>query len=243
MNRPQNINIKDWQILKEKYPNNLEQIVSKIKSGYPIQYLIGDVEFLDCLIDVDDRVLIPRFETEYLVSLVIDYAKKHFNHKISTIDLGTGSGCIAIALKKHLNSQVAAVDISLDALDLARKNALKNNVEIEFIHQDMLSDLNDNYDIIISNPPYIPHVGYVEDKVLKYEPHLALFAEDNGLYFYKQIINKHLKNLNKPGLMAFEIGDNESSDLHRFLHANSDLKYGCVSDLTGRTRYLFIFNE
>ena len=236
MNRPQNINIKDWQILKEKYPNNLEQIVSKIKSGYPIQYLIGDVEFLDCLIDVDDRVLIPRFETEYLVSLVIDYAKKHFNHKISTIDLGTGSGCIAIALKKHLNSQV-------DALDLARKNALKNNVEIEFIHQDMLSDLNDNYDIIISNPPYIPHDGYVEDKVLKYEPHLALFAEDNGLYFYKQIINKHLKNLNKPGLMAFEIGDNESSDLQMFLAANINLKYEFASDLTGRTRYLFIFNE
>lgn len=243
MNRPQNINIKDWQILKEKYPDNLEQIVSKIKSGYPIQYLIGDVEFLDCLINVDDRVLIPRFETEYLVSLVIDYAKKHFNHKISTIDLGTGSGCIAIALKKHLNSQVSAVDISLAALDLARKNAQKNNVEIEFIHQDMLSDLNDNYDIIISNPPYIPHDGYVEDRVLKYEPHLALFAEDNGLYFYKQIINQHLKNLNKPGLMAFEIGDNESSDLQMFLDANINLKYEFASDLTARTRYLFIFNE
>ena len=243
MNRPQNINIKDWQILKEKYPNNLEQIVSKIKSGYPIQYLIGDVEFLDCLIDVDDRVLIPRFETEYLVSLVINYAKKHFNHKISTIDLGTGSGCIAIALKKHLNSQVAAVDISLDALDLARKNALKNNVEIEFIHQDMLSDLNDNYDIIISNPPYIPHDGYVEDKVLKYEPHLALFAEDNGLYFYKQIINKHLKNLNKPGLMAFEIGDNEENLLEEFLKEEGITNYKFECDLTNRIRYLFIFNE
>ena len=243
MNRPQNINIKDWQILKEKYPNNLEEIVNKIESGYPIQYLIGNVEFLDCLIDVDDRVLIPRFETEYLVSLVIDYAKKHFNHKISTIDLGTGSGCIAIALKKHLDSQVTAVDISLDALDLAKYNAQKNNVEIEFIHQDMLSDLKDNYDIIISNPPYIPHNCYVEDKVLKYEPHIALFAEDNGLYFYKQIINKHLKNLNKPGLMAFEIGDNESSDLQKFLDANTNLKYEFASDLTGRTRYLFIFNE
>ena len=243
MNRPQNINIKDWQILKEKYPDNLEEIVSKIKSGYPIQYLIGNVEFLDCLIDVDDRVLIPRFETEYLVSLVIDYAKKHFNHKISTIDLGTGSGCIAIALKKHLDSQVTAVDISLDALDLAKYNAQKNNVEIMFIHKDMLSDLNGNYDIIFSNPPYIPHDGYVEDKVLKYEPHLSLFAEDNGLYFYKQIINKHLKNLNKPGLMAFEIGDNESSDLQKFLDANTNLKYEFASDLTGRIRYLFIFNE
>lgn len=80
----------------------------------------------------------------------------------------------------------------------------------------MLSDLKDNFDIIISNPPYIPHDGYVEDRVLKYEPHLALFAEDNGLYFYKQIINKYLKNLNKPGLMAFEIGDNESVPLQIF---------------------------
>ena len=243
MNRPQNINIKDWQILKEKYPNNLEEIVSKIESGYPIQYLIGNVEFLDCLIDVDDRVLIPRFETEYLVSLVIDYAKKHFNHKISTIDLGTGSGCIAIALKKHLNNDVTAIDISAGALELASANAKKNNVEIEFLHQDMLSDLKDNYDIIISNPPYIPHDGYVEDKVLKYEPNLALFVEDNGLYFYKQIINKYLKNLNKPGLMAFEIGDNESVPLQNFLDSNFDLKYKFLSDLTGRTRYLFIFNE
>ena len=243
MNKPQNINIKDWQLLNELYPNNLEEIVSRINAGYPIQYLIGNVEFLNTIIDVDERVLIPRFETEYLVSLVIDYAKNHFNHKISTIDLGTGSGCIAIALKKHLNSDVTAVDISLDALELAIANSKKNNVKIEFLHQDMLSDLVNNYDIIISNPPYIPHNGYVEDGVLKYEPHLALFAEDNGLYFYKQIINKHLKNLNKPGLMAFEIGDNESSDLQKFLDANTNLKYEFTSDLTGRTRYLFIFNE
>ncbi len=243
MNRPQNINIKDWQILKEKYPDNLEEIVSKIESGYPIQYLIGNVEFLDCLIDVDERALIPRFETEYLVSLVIDYAKKHFNHKISTIDLGTGSGCIAIALKKNLNSDVTAVDISKSALDLAKENAKKNNTEITFLKQDMLDDLPENYDIIISNPPYIPHDGYVEDSVLKYEPHLALFASDSGLYFYKQIINKHLKNLKKSGLMAFEIGDNEATDLQKFLDANINLKYKFANDLTGRTRYLFIFNE
>ena len=243
MNRPQNINIKDWQLLNELYPNNLEEIVSRINTGYPIQYLIGNVEFLNTIIDVDERVLIPRFETEYLVSLVIKYAKNHFNHKISTIDLGTGSGCIAIALKKNLNSTVTAVDISKKALDLAKENAKKNNTEITFINQDMLDDLEENYDIIISNPPYIPLNGYVEDSVLKYEPHLALFASDNGIYFYKQIINKHLKKLNKPGLMAFEIGDNEMPFLKTILDDNFNLKYEFLNDLTGRVRYLFIYNE
>ena len=107
----------------------------------------------------------------------------------------------------------------------------------------MLDDLEENYDIIISNPPYIPLNGYVEDSVLKYEPHLALFASDNGIYFYKQIINKHLKKLNKPGLMAFEIGDNEMPFLKTFLDDNFNLKYEFLNDLTGRVRYLFIYNE
>lgn len=243
MNKPQNINIKDWQLLNELYSNNLEDIINKINTGYPIQYLIGNVEFLNTIIDVDERVLIPRFETEYLVSLVIDYAKNHFNHKLSTIDLGTGSGCIAIALKKNLNSDVTAVDISESALDLAKENAMKNNVEITFLKQDMLDDLPTNYDIIISNPPYIPQNGYVEERVLNYEPHLALFAKDQGIYYYKQIINKHLKNLNKPGLMAFEIGDNEMPLLKTFLDETITLRYEFVSDLTSRIRYLFIYNE
>ena len=243
MNRPSNISLKDSHILKEKYPNNLEEILKKIESGYPIQYIIGNVEFLDCLISVDERVLIPRFETEYLVSLVINYAKKHFTHKLSTIDLGTGSGCIAIALKKHLDTFVTAVDISKDALSLAKLNAKNNNVQIEFLKQDMLDDLEKKYDIIISNPPYIPEYGYVEESVLKYEPHLALFASDNGIYFYKQIINKHLKNLNKPGLLAFEIGDNEMPFIREFLDTKYNLKYEFINDLTGRIRYLFIYNE
>ena len=243
MNRPQNISLKDWQILKEKYPDNFEKIISKIESGYPIQYLIGNVEFLDCLIAVDKRVLIPRFETECLVSLVIDYAKNYFNHKLSTIDLGTGSGCIAIALKKYLNSVVTAIDISADALDLAEYNARKNNVKITFLKQDMLDDLSEKYDIIISNPPYIPYDGYVEDSVLKYEPHLALFAKEKGIYYYKQIINKHLNNLKKPGLMAFEIGDNEEILLQELLKNYQNIKYEFLKDLTGRTRYLFIYNE
>lgn len=243
MNRPQNINIKDWELLNKKYPNNIEDVVKKLSTGFPIQYLIGNVEFLDTIITVDKRALIPRFETEYLVSLIIDYAKTRFTNPISVIDLGTGTGCIAIALKKALDASVAALDISSDALDLAKLNAKNNNVEITFIKEKIETELSNKYDIIVSNPPYIPKTGYVAKNVLEYEPHLALFAPDSGIYFYKQIINKHLKKLKKPGLMAFEIGDNEEDILTEFLLEVHISNYEFKKDLTGRIRYLFIYNE
>lgn len=243
MNKPQDINTKDWELLKEKYPNNLEDVIKKLSTGYPIQYLIGNVEFLNTIINVDKRVLIPRFETEYLVSLIINYAKEKLNGKLSIIDLGTGSGCIAIALQKALNASTTAIDISECALDLAKENAKMNNVEITFINETIEKELKTSYDIIVSNPPYIPIDGYVADNVLEYEPHLALFAKEKGIYFYKQIINNHLKNLKKPGLMAFEIGDNEESILKEFLEEKQISNYEFKKDLTGRIRYLFIYNE
>ena len=241
--KPDKISLPDWNILKEKYADNLEEVLRKIADGYPVQYLIGNVEFLNTIINVDERVLIPRFETETLVLKTINYAKEKFNKKINIIDLGTGSGCIAIALSKNLNSNVTAIDISTDALELAQKNADLNSVVINIKSQDMLDDLEDNYDIIISNPPYIPVDGYVDESVLKYEPHLALYAKDNGLFFYKGILKKHLKKLNKPGFMAFEIGDKEVEGLKEILKDYKELKYSFEYDLTNRYRYLFIFNE
>ena len=237
------MNPKDKELLEKKYPNNIEEIITKIDNGYPIQYLIGNVEFLNTIIDVDERVLIPRFETELLVDKTINYINKMFSKKVKIIDLGTGSGCIAIALKKNINSEVIALDIAPDALKLARSNALKNNVNVLFIEGSMEDYLNDNYDVIISNPPYIPLDGYVSDSVKKYEPNLALYAHDNGLYFYKLIINKNLHCLNKPGLMAFEIGDNEKELLEVFLKEKGITNYLFECDLTNRVRYLFIFNE
>ena len=102
MNKPEFLSFKDWELLKEKYPKTIEEILVKIKSGYPVQYLIGNVYFYNSLINVSENVLIPRPETEYLVEKTIDYVKQRFNHKINIIDLGTGSGCIAIALKKRI---------------------------------------------------------------------------------------------------------------------------------------------
>ena len=242
MNKPEFLSFKDWELLKNKYPKNIEEILVKINSGYPVQYLIGNVYFYNSIINVSEKVLIPRPETEYLVEKTIDYAKK-FNHKINIIDLGTGSGCIAIALKKELDSEVSAIDISKNALDLAKLNARENNVDVNFYEKDITKPLEDIYDIIISNPPYIPKNGYIAENVLKYEPHIALFADEEGIYFYKQIIKNNLNKLNKKGFMAFEIGDNEDKLLEEFLKEEGIVKFKFECDLTGRIRYLFIFNE
>lgn len=237
--KPDYISIPDWKILTKKYPDT-NKLLETLSTGYPPQYLIGNVEFYGNIINVDERVLIPRFETETLVDKTINYAKKVFSNKINIIDLGTGSGCIAISLKKNLDCDVTALDISSDALEVARTNAALNNTEINFINQSMVDSLNNNYDIIISNPPYIPYDGFVEDKVKNNEPNLALFASDNGLYFYKEILNKHLDNLNSPGIMAFEIGDNQKELLEENVKS-MNLKYSFENDLQGLPRYLFIF--
>lgn len=243
MNKPKNVTDTDWQLLKEKYPNKLNDISVLLENDYPVQYLIGNVEFIDSIIKVDKRVLIPRFETELFVEKTINYAKKIFKNKINIVDLGTGSGCISIALKKHLDCNIDAIDISKDAIKLAKENAKLNKVKIDFINKNMIDELDKNYDIIISNPPYIAKDGYIEKKVLENEPHIALFAENNGLYYYEKIINNHLKKLNKLGLMAFEIGDNQNKELEKIMFKNKIKKYKFEVDLTGRIRYLFIFNE
>lgn len=236
------ISTKDMELLKSKYPDNIDEIIDKINNGYPIQYLIGNVEFLNTTINVDERVLIPRYETELLVDKTIKYIKKYFDKEVNIIDLGTGSGCIAIALKKSLDCNVTALDISKDALEVARDNAKLNEVDINFVEGGMLDELKDNYDVIISNPPYIPFDGFVEDIVKNNEPNVALFAPDEGIFYYKEIIKCHMNNLNKPGIMAFEIGDNEEELLTTILEENNISNYKFEKDLTDRIRYLFIFN-
>lgn len=234
----------DYQILKERYPNNLDEMLKKVKEGYPIQYLIGNVNFYGIPIKVDERVLIPRFETETLVEKTINYAQKMFSKEVKIIELGTGSGCIAIALKQNINSSVTAIDISKDALLLAKENALLNKTDITFLEHSMEEKIDDMFDIIISNPPYIDKNGYVQDIVKNNEPHIALFAPDNGLYFYKQILGYAFSILHKPGLISFEIGDGQKELLEIFLKTNYPTKrYSFEKDLGGLYRYLFIFNE
>ena len=236
------IDKKDKELLKEKYKDNIDQVLDKINNGYPIQYAIGNVEFLNTKINVDERVLIPRYETELLVDKTIKYIKKYFQKKVNILDLGTGSGCIAIALKKNVDCNIIALDISKEALEVAKDNADINGVDVTFLLGTMADKLSSNYDVIISNPPYIPFDGYVEDIVKNNEPNVALYAPDEGIFYYKEIISKHMNNLNKPGIMAFEIGDNEDELLMDVLKNNNITNYSFEKDLTDRIRYLFIFN-
>lgn len=238
--KPEYITNTDWQLLKEKYRDNIEEVLDKLEAHYPVQYLIGNVEFLNTIIHVDERVLIPRFETELLVEKTIQKLKKMKLENPNILELGTGSGCISIALKKNIDCKVSAVDISEDAIQVARENATLNKVSIDFKVQDMLNINYEGYDLIISNPPYVSETEPV-GKETQYEPQNALFAKEKGLFFYQEIIKKISELSTKPKLIAFEIGMTQGNELLEFSKKHLFTMTSSIEkDLTGRDRYLFI---
>ena len=224
----------------EKYGNPSKENIERLNNGEPVQYIVGSVSFYGNIIDVDKRVLIPRFETEELVENTVKYIKK-YNYQ-SIVDIGTGSGCIAITLKKFFPSVlVDAVDISLDALELAKTNAEKNNVSINFYNGNLFEPLNRKYDVIISNPPYIAYDEEIMDIVKNNEPNLALYAPNEGLYFYEEILKNVYKYINNSGLIAFEIGYNQGEKIRK-LSGKYLKKYDfeIKKDMTGKDRMVFI---
>ena len=236
--------MKDIEYLKKYYKGNINKAIERLNKGEPVQYIVGNVDFYNINVDVNKNVLIPRFETEELVEMTINYIKKYFNKKINIIDLGTGSGCIAIAIKKNIDCNMDAYDISIDALEVAKSNAIKNNVDINFEYKDMTSIPNKKYDVVISNPPYIRYDEEIMDIVKNNEPKLALYAKDNGLYFYKQIIKNYKDYLNDKSIIAFEIGKNQANVLKNYalkFYPNSNIII--EKDLTGIDRFLFIINN
>lgn len=189
-----------------------ESVLSDLKKEKPIQYILGETEFYGLPFLVNENTLIPRPETEELVEWILQSAKyEEQSTKLNVLDIGTGSGCIAISLAKNLpNAQVAAIDVSEKALATAHKNAEINKVEVNFILKNILEteSLDEKYDIIVSNPPYVRNLEKQEIKpnVLEYEPHLALFVEDNdALLFYRKIAELAKKNLSENGKLYFEI--------------------------------------
>ena len=228
----------DIDYLKKYYKGNIDTAIKRLNNGEPVQYIVGDVDFYGNKIKVDKRVLIPRFETEGLVEIALKYLS---NTNIDIVDLGTGSGCIAITLKKKLPSiNIDAVDISSDALDLAKENAVINNVDVNFIKGDMLKQLNKKYDVIISNPPYISYDEEVMDIVKNNEPNIALYADNNGLYFYEEILKNCKRYLKDKYFIFFEIGYNQGESIKelalKYLNCNVEIK----KDLQGFDRYIII---
>ena len=232
----------DIEYLKKYLDSDkLEEGIKKLEQGIPVQYIVGNVEFYGNIIEVNENVLIPRFETEELVDRVIKKLKNKKN--IDIVDLGTGSGCIAISLAKNLNSNIDAVDISKDALEVAKKNAINNKVNINFYLGDMLNPLNKKYDLIISNPPYIAYDEEIMDIVKNNEPHLALYADNEGLYYYEQILKNVKDYLKKDYLIAFEIGYKQAKKIELLTRQYLDCSVTIEKDLSGKDRYVFIENS
>lgn len=228
----------------DKDVSKYKEMIDKVISNVPIQYVLGNVNFYGLEFMVNENVLIPRFETEELVENTIKYIKEFFsNESLKLIDLGCGSGNIGITLKKKLdNIDVTCIDISDDALLVAKENAKNLSADITFIKSDMLDNVNDKYNIIISNPPYISRDEEIEDIVKNNEPHLALFAEQKGLYFYDKILSTCSKNLEERFLIAFEIGMTQKDEIislaNKYL---DDVTIECKQDLSGKDRMLFIY--
>ncbi len=222
----------------------LEEIYNKMKmleEYVPIQYITNKQEFMQLNFFVNENVLIPRSDTEILVEEIIENYK---NKEVKILDLCTGSGCIAISLKKYIeNSKVYAIDISEEALNIAKQNAMNNETDITFIKSDMFSNIKEEkFDIIVSNPPYIKtEVIKKLDKEVKKEPLIALDGGNDGLYFYKKIIEEGYKFLNEEGKIFFEIGYDQKEDIINLINNNN--KYELIKtkkDLENNDRIIVI---
>ena len=228
-----------------------KNIVSELKKQRPVQYILGETEFYGLHFLVNENTLIPRPETEELVELIIESTNYELrNTKLKVLDIGTGSGCIAVSLAKHLpTSEVYAIDVSEKALAVAKKNAELNKVAIDFISTNILdvvnlsavAGLDKQFDIIVSNPPYVRNLEKDEIKpnVLEYEPHLALFVDDiDPLLFYRKIAELAIKNLSPNGKLYFEInqylGKETIKLLEDFGFRNVELK----KDIYGNDRMI-----
>ncbi|MBF4470418.1 peptide chain release factor N(5)-glutamine methyltransferase [Flavobacterium sp. HJJ] len=218
-------------------------ILEQLRLEIPIQYLLGKTSFYGLDFEVNENVLIPRPETEELVDWILESQKsKAENRKLKILDIGTGSGCIAVSLAKNLpDAKVFAIDVSEKALATAKKNAEINAVEITFISQNILEtqDLGQKFDIIVSNPPYVRHLEKEEIKknVLDNEPHLALFVEDNdALIFYRKIAELAQKNLSSSGQLYFEINQYLGKEMIELLETMNFKNVELRKDIYGNDR-------
>ena len=219
--------------------------INALREGKPLQYVLQRVNFYGNTFYIDERVLIPRFETEELVENTISYINKYFKEPIDIIDLGCGCGVIGLTLEKKVSTNsVDLVDISKDALEVTNINIEKLNSQAKRIESDFLENIQKKYDVIISNPPYIGTNEEIEEIVKKNEPHLALYAGEKGLDCYLKIIKNLEKHMKDRCLVAFEIGMNQREDLIKMINQYlKDIKIVVKKDLSNKDRMLFILKN
>lgn len=235
---------KNIEYLRKYYDGDIKEAIKRLENGEPVQYIVGNVDFYGNILKVNKNVLIPRRETEELTEKVLKRIQAFNNPTI--IDVATGSGAIAIALSKELNIHLYASDISIKALDVAKENAILNDADITFLNGDMLKPyINNNIkvDVIVSNPPYIKEDEKIEDIVKNNEPHLALYAKNNGLQFYDDILKNAKKILKDKYLIAFEIGMDQGKDIESLARKYlKDAKVEIEKDLSLKDRFVFVYN-
>ena len=229
---------------EEKYFSLIEK---HIKEDVPLSHLVGFEYFYDRKFKVTKDVLSPRMETEELIYKVIEYVKASNKNNFKILDLCTGSGIVAITLKKELSQfsiDVVASDISEEAIKVAKENAQSHDATIKFIQSDIFNNIADKFDIIVSNPPYIDRKDEVtmQDNVLKYDPHLALFAEEEGMYFYREIIEQANDYLNENGVIFFEIGYDQKDKIIKLADLNG-YSAEAYKDINGRDRMAFLVRK
>ena len=227
--------------LSVEQENRYFDLINKnINEDTPLSHLVGFDYFYDRKFKVTRDVLSPRIETEELIYKVLEYIKKSKKDSFKILDLCTGSGIIAITLKKEIvekYTEIVASDISEKALSIAIENADNNNANITFIKSDLFDNISGKFDLIISNPPYISYKDKItiKDNVLKYDPHLALFAEEDGIYFYRKIIENAVHYLSKDGVIFFEIGYDQKEKIFE-LGKNNNFITTVYKDINNRDR-------
>lgn len=218
-----------------EFTKYIEQIID----GKPVQYIIQKQEFMGMKFFVNEDVLIPQPDTEILVETVLDICKRYGKQSLRILDLCTGSGAIAISLSKILNTQVFASDVSTKALKVAEKNNVMNNTKVEFIESNLFEKINgEKFDIIVSNPPYIKNEEIKSlSKQVQNEPYIALAGGEDGLDFYRKIIDEAYKYINKNGYLCLEIGYDQKEDLIKLIKQNENYEYeNCIKDLSNNDR-------
>ena len=231
------------QLIDKDNIKSINLLVSQLLEGIPVQHLIGFVDFYDLRLRVNKHVLIPRPETEELVKLIIEENKVEGLH---ILDIGTGSGCIAIALAVHSkNAELTGVDISQKALELAHVNAIANDVTIDLVNLDILNILNWKklgvFDIIVSNPPYVleSEKSQMHINVLNYEPYQALFVPDHDpLLFYDKISDMALRHLSKNGKLYFEINEAYGNNIKQMLEDKGFKHVEVINDIHNKNRFV-----
>ena len=227
--------------LSVEQENRYFDLINKnINEDTPLSHLVGFDYFYDRKFKVTKDVLSPRMETEELIYKVLEYIKKSKKDSFRILDLCTGSGIIAITLKKEIvekYTEIVASDISEKALSIAIENANNNNANITFIKSDLFDNISGKFDLIISNPPYISYKDkiIIKDSVLNYDPHLALFAEEDGIYFYRKIIENAVHYLSKDGVIFFEIGYDQKEKILE-LGKNNNFITTVYKDINNRDR-------